>query len=54
MDKLLLLAFILVGVAIISGAIAQISLKRGVENLKDKYEINQLLNPINFAKALFT
>jgi drug/metabolite transporter (DMT)-like permease len=54
MDKLLLLAFILVGVAIISGAIAQISLKRGVENLKDKYEITQLLNPINFAKALFT
>jgi len=44
------LAFLLLAIAIVGGAFAQISLKKGVNSLEDKFSIVDILKPWNWLK----
>jgi multidrug transporter EmrE-like cation transporter len=48
--KMVAMAFILLAIAIIGGAFAQISLKKGVNNLNDKFSISDIMKPWNWPK----
>ena len=52
MDKMVTIAFVLLILAIVIGAFAQISLKKGISNLQGKYDVLEILNPIKFLSIL--
>jgi uncharacterized membrane protein len=46
------IAFILLILSVVIGAVAQISLKKGVSNLQSKYDTMEILNPVKFLSIL--
>jgi uncharacterized membrane protein len=52
MNKMINIAFILLILSVVIGAVAQISLKKGVSNLQGKYDTLEILNPVKFLSIL--
>ena len=52
MNKMVNIAFILLILSVVIGAVAQISLKKGVSNLQGKYDTLEILNPVKFLSIL--
>jgi len=52
MNKMINIAFILLILSVVIGAVAQISLKKGVSNLQSKYDTMEILNPVKFLSIL--